>query len=694
MRLELPSSKSPQGERDLVDALDRELQPAEMEMCVHSTQWKIIDAYLAGIRRFRVMDRWSGNVAVAWENNKGELDFRFEEITRQYLTEMGRYMKMDISPVGAKKGESLDSLRKAAIGNATLGALSTKMRLDTLKRSALIPFLKYGTVGISHYETGDPEMPDLIEVVPARQLRGIPAFVDGADNLYGVARVRWVPMQWLVDRMSNVFKYKLKADPFDQLRAQDIPWGSTPPGQSSYDAHSFSGGGMAPGSSASMRRSDLLGTQISDPGEGADRKTRFGRPYVQVEEVYLYDDSQQFVSRYIIKVGDVVPVDENFEEKGLKVVCPLHVARHTDIGKMFARGFVAPLIPFNDQCERMFKSLFKNIAEMDMFGTLFVSDAMGIDLKRWRTGPRPKVEKYSPDPMAPQAQPMTLTPANSGTMPAKIADIALAQMQRLANQGPAYQGETSGRIDSAAGLGFLFNTGNISLGLPTNGIADAFAGAYTRMLQVAKDRLGPGDTIVLATIDDAIAGVIIDPVSGLMELSDNPLPEAWEILVDIKDRVPRDREIRKQELQELYGQQLVSPTRFWIAALEENLDFPGADKEVWETWRKATWQIIVLFRDGKTPGPLVVGEHTQNPEIQLLAVQQFMNRIEFALASKEIREKFEAWKIELEILSGKSFPAGLPPPEDAAAMAMGAQSRGGVPGAGIPPGMAQGVGTM
>jgi hypothetical protein len=214
------------------------------------------------------------------------------------------------------------------------------------------------------------------------------------------------------------------------------------------------------------------------------------------------------------------------------------------------------------------------------------------------------------------------------------------------------------------------------------------------MLQVAKDRLGPGDTIVLATIDDAIAGVIIDPVSGLMELSDNPLPEAWEVNVDIKDRMPRDREIRKQELQELYSQQLVDPTRFWIAALEENLDFPGADKEVWETWRKATWQIIVLFRDGKEPGPLVVGEHTQNPQIQLMAVQQFMNKIEFALASKEVRKKFEDWKIDLEILSGRSFPVGLGPPEDIAAMAMGAQQRPGMAGAGVPPGMAPGVGTV
>jgi hypothetical protein len=696
MRLELPKSNTPAAERDLVDALDRELGPAELEMNVSLVTWKVVDAYLAGIRKFRVTDRWAGNISIAWENAKGELDMRYEEITRQYLTEVGRYMKMDISPVAGKRGESLDSLRKAAIGNATLGSLASKMNMSTLKRSILIPFLKYGTVGVNHYETGDADMPDLIEVVPARQLRGLPAFVDGTYNLYGISRVRWVPMDWLVARMKSVYGKKLKEDPYAQLRAQDIPWGSTPPGQTTYEMGGLApaGAGFAGTGDLGMKRSDLLGTQISDPQQEGARARRFGRPYVQLEEIYIYDDSQQFVSRYVVKAGDVIIVDENFEDKRIKVLCPLHVARHTDIGKMFARGFVAPMIPFNDQIEKMFASLFKNIAEMDMFGTLFVHGASGIDIKRWRTGPRPKAEKYEPDPMNPGGQPFQLTPQNSGTMPAKVAQLALDQMQSLAGQGPAFQGETSGRIDSAAGLGFLFNTGNIALGLPTHGVADALAGAYARMLQVAKDRLGPGDTVELATIDDAIAGVIIDPTTGDMELESNPIPEAWEVDVNIKDRVPRDREIRKQELQELVQQGLVDPTRFWVAALEENLDFPGADREIWETWRKATWQIIVMFRDGKEPGPLVIGEHTQNPDIQLMAVQQFMNKIEFSLASEEVRNAFISWKVRLEILAGKNFPMGLGPPEEIAQEAMaglGAEQRGEVPQLGIPTGVAPGV---
>ena len=118
---------------------------------------------------------------------------------------------------------------------------------------------------------------------------------------------------------------------------------------------------------------------------------------------------------------------------------------------------------------------------------------------------------------------------------------------------------------------------------------------------------------------------------------------------------------------------------------------PGAPRELWETWRKATWQIITLFRDGQTPGNLDIGEHTQNPDIQLIKLQEFMNKIEYSLSSEAVRKEFETWKMDLEILAGQRFPSELPPPEEVAAMeAAGGQQRPGVPQAGIPAGMAPG----
>jgi hypothetical protein len=658
-RLKLPPKSK---EVDLVEALNSELAPAEQETNVHITSWKIIDAYLAGVRKYRIMDRWAGSVEIAFENAKGELSLRYEEIIQKYLSEVGRYLKMDNSPIATRKGENLGAMRKAAVANATLGALGAKLPLKLAHRRAIIPFLKYGTVGLNHVEGSSRTTPDLIEIVSPRQLRGFPAWVDGNENLYGIARKRWVPLDWLKERAAKIYNKKLPVDQAEsRLMARETPFGSTPPDQSTD--HGEQGG---TGSIWRPISRDTLGPDISRGSKGHyqdSKAVKDGRYYVPLEEIYIYDDSQMFVSRFIIKVGEYILHDEDFEAANLEVLCPLHVGRHTDIGKFFARGFISPLMPINDQMEKMLQSLFKNVQEMDMFGTLFVPGASGIDLKRWRTGPRPKVEKYEPDPINPNLQPFVLQPVTTGKLPGDIFQFASGVMDKLSSQGPIFQGQSSGRVDSAAGLGFLFNTGNIPLGLPANGLADAYVGVYSRMLQVAKDRLGPGETVEIAVVDDAIAGVIIDPSTGNLRLADNPIPEPWEVNIDVRDRTPRDRDIRKQELLQLYGAQLVDDTRFWITAFEENLDFPGAPKEVWETWRKVTWQIIMLFRDGNTPGTVEVGEHTQNPDIQLIALQTFMSKIEFSLASPTVRRAFEDWKLDLELLAGKHFPVGLPAPE-------------------------------
>lgn len=132
--------------------------------------------------------------------------------------------------------------------------------------------------------------------------------------------------------------------------------------------------------------------------------------------------------------------------------------------------------------------------------------------------------------------------------------------------------------------------------------------------------------------------------------------------------------------------QLVDPVRFWITAMEEHLDIPGAPREIWETWRKCTWGIITLFRDGQTPGNINIGEHTQNPDIQLIKLQEFMNKIEFSLASEAVRKAFEEWKLDLEILAGGAFPNEMPPPEEVAAgqqQAIQEQQR--AMGQGVPP---------
>lgn len=680
-RIELPKDHD-----WMVDALDAMLGPAEHEANLNLVAHRIIDGYLQGIRKFMVLDRWAGEVSFAIEDVKGDLNLRYEEILNKWNVEMGRWLKSDLGPMPSKLGEGLDDMRKAAVALAILSSRVAKLPMDRLKIQMLTPFLMYGTVGLAHYETGNPDSPDLIEVVPARQLRGLPAMVSGLEGLVGIARKRWVPFEWLAARAKKVWNKDIsRHDIVSDLMGQEVQWGGTVPDQPDWDA---AGGG---GSSSNMvltsavTPKDQLNLELMEFRNNKrrpDAKNRHGQWYVPLEEIHLYDDTQQYTAHFVMKVGRKIITEDRFEQRNVRAACPLQIARHTDTGRFFGRGFVAPLIPINDQIEKMLQALFRNVKELDMFGTVLFSGGMGVDLKRWRTGPRPKADKYEIDPLSPNAQPMRLEPVNSGPLPGQIAQMGMGLMDKLSGQGPHFSGEAAGRVDSAAGLGFLFNTGNTGLGLASNNLANALSGIYSRMLQVAKERRAESP-IPLVLLDDALAGVVIDPQSGQLSLDTNPVPWPWEVRLDIRDRTPKDKDIRKQELKELYTQGLLGQddTRFWIAAYEEGLDLPGSPKDLIETWRKALWQIILLFGNGTEPGPRITDQHSQNPGIQLMAVQRFMNKIEFSLAAPAVQDEFFKWKQELEVMSGQAYPMGLPPPEDVASMQ--AQMTG-MPGAGGP----------
>lgn len=670
-RLELPDN-----EDHLALSLDSELTQSESEMNLNLTSWRIIDGYLRGARKFNVLDRFQGRVLIGYEHLRGDVLYRHEDIVRRYLIEVGRWLRSDLSPSVKRRGESLGDMRNAAIANAVLQARMAGIDANRLRTQLIIPYIKYGLVGIAHHETTDALHPDHIEVVTSRQLRGIPAFTEGYESLQGIARARWVPYDWIRTKVKDL--YSVDLDDFEietDLRGRRVAWGHSPPGNSvGYEGIGPSLGFLQD----PANKIEPLETTIGKVTRTEFDKdiNREGRYFVKMEEVYPYADDSMYAARFILKIGRKVIFQEDYEKINQRVICPLQVARYTDTGSFFSRGFVAPLIPANDQFEKVIASVARNLREMDMFGTLFVSGGMGVDLKSWnKPGPRPKVDKYNVDPLAPNAQPITLTPSNMGLMPVKFAEFMKSVTEGIAGQGPFYDGQAAGRMDSAAGHGFLFNAGNVGLGLPSHNLADCLSAIYSRVLQVSRSSLRAGETIKLATIDENLAGVVFDPETGRASLAQNPVPNPWEVRVDVKDRTPSDPDLRKRELLELFQGGLLGSTpeeaftQYWITVFEENLDVIGGPKDIFETWRKVIWQIILLFNDGETPGPVEFGEHTQNPRVQLLALQRFMNKIEFSLASDEVQREFELWKETLERMTGV-FPLGMPPPEDAAQMAM------------------------
>jgi hypothetical protein len=529
--------------------------------------------------------------------------------------------------------------------------------------------------------------PDHIEVVPPRQLRFLPAFAEGIESIQGIARKRWMPYEHVRQFVKSRWDIDLDTmyDVESDLLGVRVGWGNQPPGHSlltetvsgGYGRYLQDGNVLTPADPRIGGGRTYVGVPLDSgkAGEHRDLDPQ-GRYYVAVEEIYPYMDDATFTARYIYKIGRKIIWQDDYESIGRRIVCPLQAARYTDTGAAFSRGFVAPLIPANDQFEKVIASVARNLREIDQMGTTYVSSGMNIDVKKHnQPGPRPKMDKYTVDPLAPNAQPINLAPKNTGLLPVNFGVFLKDVSDSLAGQGPFYEGQAAGRDIGAAGHGFLFNTGNIGLGLPSANLADSMAAIYSRILQAARENLEGGETIKLATIDENLAGVVFNPETGSLELAQNPIPQPWEVKVDVKDRVPADPDVRKRELAEHHAAGLLGATpeesylNYWLAVFEENLDVPGGPKDLYETWRKAIWQIILLFNDGKTPGPVEFDEHVQDPTIHLRALKRFMSKIEFGLASEEVQQEFVLWREALERMTGK-YPAGLPPPEDVAAEAM------------------------
>lgn len=666
----------PKDKKELVQALNQEIGHADTECNIQKAGWKIVDGYLAGARHFNVVDPIAGSMEIAYENWDGSMQLRFEQILQDFSTEVGRLQKMAIDPVCTRRGESLDALRKGAIAHATLGTLVAPLNLDNLKVEALKMIVKYGTVGIEHWETDDPVFRDAVSVIHPRELRGLPAWTDGKSGLRALVRKRDVPLDWIKGRINRMGKNV--STNLTDLKAVKVPWGTSSPNEA---ANRYSTGSPSVGTPVLPDPSTSkygFGAKVAKKMKDEEKPDETGRYFVCLEEIYVLDIDPAYMCRYIIKIGDTIPVDDDFERPGYRVVCPIQVARYTDTGRFHGRGYVGPQIPLNDVIERMLGNFFQNVIDMDVYGTVLIPDTWNVDTDTWKAGRRPRYQTYSPDLSTPNHQQILIQPATSGMLPSKAAEVGLSIQQTLSGHGPMFQGEATGRMDSASGHGFLFDVANIRLSMPVNSFADAIVGVYGRLLQSAKARYGDDDTMKLTAIDEAMAGVVVGK-DGALSLSDNPIPEPWEVTIDIKDRMPRDLITRKQELKELFQMSLVTPTSFWLAAHDEKLDFPGSPRDLIESYRKAIWQVVMLFGNGKEPGLIDVGQQSTNPEVQLMVVQRFMNKIEFSLADQKVREAFEQWKMVLEQMLGKGFPEGLMPPDQAAMQQQQMMSGGGGP---------------
>jgi hypothetical protein len=628
--------KLPDKKEDLVAALEQARGAAWPERNRYLVDAQIAHHYLRGCRRFLVTDLAGGRVQVGYETSKGEFKFRYEDIRNKYRIELGRFSRMNLSPAVSRKNWGLSAMRKASIGQVVLDHGVSRVDLQKRKMEFFECLLTYGMSAVGHWGamSEEGEVRSEIEIIPPWELLPLPAKYMSEQARTGVMRYRKVPLAWLKEKSKKGgMEGGLSLPQGDGARAkmqvEELPYGASPE-VSSSDGSPY----------------------MTDPTAGTGGKDTM-EDYAPLLEVWI-DGPLHTLKRYIVMVGGHIAYDETYED----VPFPVGIARFIpDLG-FYSYGLVSMLVTGNHQMEMMLQNLVTNVRQLDQFGTVLWPTTAGAGLSKFQGEGRPKIVPFEPDPTGAKAKPFNLTPASTGDFPGRMAAMIQGVQDKLANQGPLFSGQSVGRVDSAAGLGFTFEVAQIAIATAAHETANAWSQAYRSLLAYAKARLKGDAVLSITNVDDNVAGVVIQP-DGSVSLDNNPLPEYWEVEVDIKDRKPHSREQRVRELIEMRQLEEIDPLEFQLLNYQEGLELPVGGKKEFEGFRKATYQNILLFNDGKTPGEIDTNLLFDDPEIHLRAVEAFTSRVEMLFASEEVRQAFEQLTMTLRQRLGM-FPEQMP----------------------------------
>jgi len=665
--LSLPSDKDL-----LAEAVGQMVKDGESVRNARAVQWWITHFYLEGCRQFTLLDYINGTVRAS-ESNDGEgIPFKLEEAVKRYQMEVGRLLRIDTSPQVKRRGNTLDSLRDASVGQATLSSIVSPSDVNKTKLELMPMLAKYGMGGVlawvpPNIKEEATALP-AIETVPPWELLPVPANPASHSEVRGTIRSRWVTLDWLESHAD--YKKSIDKSKDSDLEVREVEVGRAPAGSrhSPHGAYSQAGGAAA---------SDSIFPRHprADDIEAEMPLTK----YVRFNELWVQGDRGR-LARYVVTAGRVLLLDEDYTKpESPSPMMPIGIARYVDTGTFYGRGFVELMIPANVQAETFIQNLFDNANDLDLLGFIAIPTTLGFSVTELVEGSaRPRVIQYEPDPMRPALEPKLIQPATTGMLPARVAELALSLIERMSPQGPMSVGQAPGRVDSAQGLGIVREEAATPLVLPAASIAEAYASVYRAILGYARETWSSITLGSIATIDDAIAGVVIDPRTGTLDREKNAAPDPLRVDVGIVSSIPQSPEQIKEDLVFAVKMGGLSPVWFRIEARRRGLDLPLGSDADWHTYRMAMLNNILVFGDGQTPGEAVVSAY-MNHGLALEIVAAFMARPEYNLASIEVREKFEKLRQEHEEMLGQKYPESLPYPEDAPNTAAPSTGGGQVP---------------
>lgn len=639
-RLKIPKDKV-QAE----EAIKFLLAEGKQKRSPQAIRWWLCRWYLRGVRNFKNLNYLDGSIQVSYMNERGVLQFLYEDIVAKYQSQMGRLMGLDLTPVVTKEGISLDGMRKASIGQVVLDSVFPSTKVSSIQSELVSKLLMYGTVGLIPWVINDDSIG--IDVVPPWEILPIPIEVDSPADIRGLIHRKMVPISWIEDLPNTPLKGNKV---YKEMAKIQLPTGVLPP-----EAKDRFAGSVVVGVSDSTAQT----VSLSSGTIGGSKRAKDERKVEVVETAQIWTKTEDgHWDEHILYAGGKLLEGYRKSYAGNKRQFPPQVVSDVQIGNFWGLSYVDTLIPLNCEMEDAIARQFQNAKDQDLFGILMEPTTSGMPARIRRGQDGMKRARYEPDPITPEHKPYLLAPSNQGLLPAKIVEMGGQLQSKIANQpSELMSGGAPGRVDSSSGLGFLYEASNVPLTPTAKAISGALSNCYRVVLDICRERWGDDKVLDITHLDDTIAGVMISPSTGRLTLTDNAIPHPDEVVVSVSSAIPRSKEQRKLELKDALKNGIIIATEYRITARKESLELPVGNEIEWQNYRRATLENLILFGDGNKTGKITYSDTDMHP-VHLMVLDAFMARPEFYLASPEVRIEFK--KHREEHLAGTgAYPEGM-----------------------------------
>jgi hypothetical protein len=626
----------------LARIIDEHCERETNRLAYRRATWLVALYYLMGARQFDVFDPESGTVRYSYLDEQDRLDFQSSELLSAVDKISGRLSSLDFRPLVMRVGSSLSSIRQRSIAQIMLDQVVSDHQLQRVVPQFNHIFALLGSCGITGHMVNHPTigMTADLEVVHPMELFPFPSLTADYTKQRGLLRQRVVSMDFLKDTFGpKVARNK------ERMEFYTIKPGETFEQQNANEY--------------------TLGSQVvySDQKVVGHDPEADSMQVVRVRELWL-KGPRDTVTRYVVTSGEYVIHDEDLE--GQEVYCPIGFARFMENGSFHGAGVFDLLFPLCREAERLQKSLFNNIRDIDKYGVLVLPHgSFNANTMLRDVGQGLRVFPWEPDPISEGFRPFNITPYNSGDVPGRVSAFAVQQIDRL-NPIRDLIAE-KGRVDSATGLQFLDEQVNRAMNTPTAGVQQAWGDCYRAVLagSVREVVFSPKTfTVDQLTLD--LAGVVVDPETMAVSFERNPLPSLSQLSFKIKDINPRSKVARKQEALQLQQQFQIDPDTFMLFALKEGLDFAMWTDEHQSAYESVVRNCLLLYGDGKEPGQLILTPQTSKPEMQIRVLNSFMASPTMAVASAEVQNAFIEYHKTMLGFMGLVLPNALPNPDDVA----------------------------